>query len=187
MTHHVAKGSTSLSLQMRHLLYGGCRSACRSPLCVVGSRRLIHVTLHVICMQVDLTTSSIRPGQPVGWQSALQDTLQGAVARSTARITVFTGTWQHDVDQAQLLEHHPDVQIKVSSGCYAARAPCLPSLPPVPALFNQHGCCGRVQRLQFSTHVAHHHARRQCHWASCLPPDQPQCCLMSAMAQSYSL
>lgn len=74
-------------------------------------------TARCMCMQVDLTTSSIRPGQPAAWQAALQDTLQAAVARSTARITVFTGTWQHDVDQAQLLEHHPNVQIKVSSGC----------------------------------------------------------------------
>lgn len=64
-------------------------------------------------MQVNLATSSIRPGQPAGWQAALQDTLQSAVASSKAAISVFTGTWQHDVDQAQLLAHHTHVQIKV--------------------------------------------------------------------------
>jgi hypothetical protein len=63
--------------------------------------------------QVNLATSSIRPGQPAAWQSALQDTLQEAVAASKASITVLTGTWQHDVDQAQLLAHFPHVQIKV--------------------------------------------------------------------------
>lgn len=63
--------------------------------------------------QVDLATSSIRPGQPAAWQTALQETLQAAVAESKARISVFTGTWQHDVDQAQLLAHHTNVKIKV--------------------------------------------------------------------------
>lgn len=65
------------------------------------------------CTQVNLATSSIRPGQPAGWQSALQDALQEAVAASKASITVLTGTWQHDVDQAQLLARHPHVQVKV--------------------------------------------------------------------------
>jgi hypothetical protein len=46
----------------------------------------------------------------------MQDTLQAAVAASKATITVFTGTWQHDVDQAQLITHHPHVQLKVSWG-----------------------------------------------------------------------
>eukprot|EP00775_Hariotina_reticulata_P002502 gene2502-2806_t len=67
------------------------------------------------CPQVDLTTSSIRPGQPPAWQAALQAHLQAAVAASPARIKVFTGTWEHDVDQANLLTHHPHVQIKVYS------------------------------------------------------------------------
>jgi hypothetical protein len=67
-------------------------------------------------LQVDLSTSSIRPGQPPAWQAALQQTLQGAVAASSASITVFTGTWQHDVDQANLLGGQPHVNIKVGTG-----------------------------------------------------------------------
>jgi hypothetical protein len=63
--------------------------------------------------QVNLATSSIRPGQPAAWQSAMQQTLQESVAASKAAITVFTGTWQHDVDQAELLKHHKHVRIKV--------------------------------------------------------------------------
>lgn len=43
----------------------------------------------------------------------MQDTLQESVAASKAAITVFTGTWQHDVDQAELLKHHKHVRIKV--------------------------------------------------------------------------
>jgi hypothetical protein len=66
-------------------------------------------------LQVDLSTSSIRPGQPPAWQAALQDTLQAAVANSSANIKIFTGTWQHDVDQANLLGHQPHVKLKVCS------------------------------------------------------------------------
>lgn len=83
-------------------------------------------------LQVDLSTSSIRPGKPASWHADLQETLQTAVAQSTARIAVYTGTWQHDVDQAHLLEHHPQVQLKVSA------APELDTCPAWHAL-----ACGR--------------------------------------------
>eukprot|EP00878_Enallax_costatus_P005986 GHUV01006278.1.p2 GENE.GHUV01006278.1~~GHUV01006278.1.p2 ORF type:complete len:465 (+),score=146.42 GHUV01006278.1:1741-3135(+) len=65
------------------------------------------------CPQVDLTTASIRPGQPLEWQAALQDTLHQAVAASSAKIKVFTGTWQHDIDQANALQDYKHVDIKV--------------------------------------------------------------------------
>lgn len=68
--------------------------------------------LHVFS-QVDLTSASIRPGQTPEWQAALQDTLQEAVATSTASIKIFTGTWQHDIDQANLLADFKHVNIKV--------------------------------------------------------------------------
>ncbi|KAF8072363.1 PPOX1 [Scenedesmus sp. PABB004] len=64
------------------------------------------------CPQVDLATSSIRPGRPRAWQAALQASLQASLSGSTARVRVFTGTWQHDVDQANLLAHHPRLSIK---------------------------------------------------------------------------
>lgn len=67
------------------------------------------------CPQVDLSTSSIRPGQPPAWQAALQTNLQAAVRGSTARIKVITGTWQHDVDQANLLGSQHHVVVKVYS------------------------------------------------------------------------
>jgi hypothetical protein len=37
------------------------------------------------------------------------------VADSSAAIKIFTGTWQHDVDQANLLGHQPHVNIKVGT------------------------------------------------------------------------
>lgn len=50
-------------------------------------------------LQVDLATSSIRPARSPAWQQSLGATLLAAVEESTADITVFTGTWQHDIDQ----------------------------------------------------------------------------------------
>lgn len=73
-------------------------------------------------MQVNLATSSIRPGQPADWQGALQDNLQSAVSSSKAAISVFTGTWQHDVDQAQLLAHHAHVQFKVCAQLHSDKS-----------------------------------------------------------------
>lgn len=77
--------------------------------------QLLRINGRLSCLhvQVNLATSSIRPGQPADWQASMQDALQAAVAASKADITVFTGTWQHDVDQAQLITHHPNVQLKV--------------------------------------------------------------------------
>ncbi|MEW5305440.1 MAG: hypothetical protein WDW36_007979 [Sanguina aurantia] len=55
------------------------------------------------CPQVDLATSSIRPARSPAWQQSLGATLLAAVEESTADITVFTGTWQHDIDQVHSL------------------------------------------------------------------------------------
>lgn len=70
-------------------------------------------TTSTSCLQVDLSTSSIRPGQPLSWQQALTQQLHASVGASSAAIQVLTGTWQHDVLQANLLSQHPHVAVKV--------------------------------------------------------------------------
>jgi hypothetical protein len=64
-------------------------------------------------LQVDLATSSIRPGQPPSWQQAMTQQLHTSVGASSAAIQVLTGTWQHDMLQANLLSQHAHVQTKV--------------------------------------------------------------------------
>lgn len=49
--------------------------------------------------QVDLSTSSIRPGRDIGWLRALKDNALAAVDASQAEITVHSSNWQHDLDQ----------------------------------------------------------------------------------------
>ena len=50
-------------------------------------------------MQVDLSTSSIRPGRDIEWLRALKTHTLAAVEASNADITVNTSNWIHDLDQ----------------------------------------------------------------------------------------
>jgi Leucine-rich repeat (LRR) protein len=70
------------------------------------------------CPQADLQASAIRPGRPRAELSRWRDALFAAVrasasaaatAKTTTRIQVLTGTWQHDVDQARMLEEEVTV------------------------------------------------------------------------------
>ncbi|GBF94601.1 hypothetical protein Rsub_06716 [Raphidocelis subcapitata] len=64
------------------------------------------------CPQVDLRSASIRPARPGAWLDALQANVHAALQQSPARVRVLTGTWQHDLAQASLLERHPNVTLK---------------------------------------------------------------------------
>lgn len=55
--------------------------------------------VHAFCPQVDLDTSSIRPGQPSDWFAALHGRVLANVGASAAKITVHVGNWKHDLDQ----------------------------------------------------------------------------------------
>jgi len=68
-------------------------------------------SVHAFCPQVDLATASIRPGQPPAWLAALKDRLLAAAAASSADITVHSGTWQHDLDQAVMVEPHSTLRV----------------------------------------------------------------------------
>ena len=51
--------------------------------------------------QVDLSTSSIRPGREREWLRALKTNTLAAVEASNANITVHTSNWMHDLDQVR--------------------------------------------------------------------------------------
>lgn len=63
-----------------------------------------------LLLQVDLSASSIRPGQPAAWFEALRGRLLAAVSDSKAEVVVCVGTWAHDLDQARAL---PQERIKM--------------------------------------------------------------------------
>ena len=56
-------------------------------------------SVHAFCPQIDLSTSSIRPGQPGEWHAALRERVMQSVQSSRAQIQVHVGNWSHDLDQ----------------------------------------------------------------------------------------
>ncbi|KAI8465784.1 MAG: hypothetical protein J3K34DRAFT_78350 [Monoraphidium minutum] len=67
------------------------------------------------CPQVDLRTASIRPGRPAAWLDAAEANIHEALASTSARVQVLTGTWQHDLQQVSLLERHACCRLKAFS------------------------------------------------------------------------
>ncbi|KAI3428648.1 hypothetical protein D9Q98_007471 [Chlorella vulgaris] len=68
--------------------------------------------VHAWTPQIDLATSSIRPGQGCEWQAVLKQRVLDNVARCEGTVVVHTGSWRHDLDQARCLPTHDD-SIKV--------------------------------------------------------------------------
>ncbi|XP_024516937.1 uncharacterized protein LOC112341277 isoform X1 [Selaginella moellendorffii] len=62
------------------------------------------------CPQVDLESSSIRPGKDASWLEQYKQTLLDAVRESNADISVHCGSWSHDCAQARIL---PDTKVTV--------------------------------------------------------------------------
>jgi hypothetical protein len=58
------------------------------------------------CPQVDLVRASIRPGRSAPWMRRYESNLIAAVGRSIekgGKISIHTGSWRHDVDQASVV------------------------------------------------------------------------------------
>jgi hypothetical protein len=54
-------------------------------------------------MQVDLATSCMRPGASDEGLAALKQAVLGALERSSGKVYALCGTWQHDLDQVNML------------------------------------------------------------------------------------
>lgn len=65
------------------------------------ARRVLRPCLAML--QVDLSTSSIRPGRDIEWLRNLKVNTLAAVEASQADLTVHTSNWAHDLDQVQQL------------------------------------------------------------------------------------
>eukprot|EP00249_Psilotum_nudum_P022237 c28429_g1_i1 orf=1054-1917(+) len=55
------------------------------------------------CPQVDLASSTMRPGADKTWLHCFKEELLNAVTKSQAKITVHCGIWVHDLQQVNLL------------------------------------------------------------------------------------
>ncbi|CAI5483698.1 unnamed protein product, partial [Closterium sp. Yama58-4] len=76
------------------------------------------------CPQVDLISASIRPGRDSAWLSSFTKNLlssmescsgmlQGATCSRSPYVHVHCGNWSHDVSQARLVEHLPQVEVTI--------------------------------------------------------------------------
>jgi hypothetical protein len=55
---------------------------------------------------VDLASASIRPAQEEQWFATVRQRIMDAASKTSARVRLLTGTWEHDLAQANLL-HRP--------------------------------------------------------------------------------
>lgn len=55
-----------------------------------------------------------RPGEGPEWQARLRQRVLDSVASCRGSITVHTGSWKHDLDQAKCLPSQPRLKVQVS-------------------------------------------------------------------------
>lgn len=106
-------------------------------------------------VQVDLSTASIRPAESGEWLDRLKQHLMASVQQAGAagtRIKLFSGTWQHDLDQVNHLAQCPGVVVKVGQPAVQAgtqlvawRVACT-LLPPCRLVGEQGDPSGRLAR-----------------------------------------
>jgi len=65
-------------------------------------------SVHAFCPQIDLSKSSIRPGEEEEWEKKLCDRLLDGVSKCPGNIVVHVGNWQHDLQQSNFIP--PDIQ-----------------------------------------------------------------------------
>ena len=74
--------------------------------------------VHAFCPQVDLASSSIRPGEGGPWFEGLKGRVLASVAaaaRGRAALHVHVGNWRHDIEQVRLLPAGGGVATRVYS------------------------------------------------------------------------
>ena len=63
-----------------------------------------HATVvHSFCPQIDLSKSSIRPGEEKAWEGILKDRVLAGIEACSGDIQVHVGNWHHDVQQSNII------------------------------------------------------------------------------------
>jgi len=65
-------------------------------------------SVHAFCPQIELSKSSIRPGEEEEWEKTLCNKLLDGVSKCPGNIVVHVGNWQHDLQQSNFIP--PDIQ-----------------------------------------------------------------------------
>eukprot|EP00889_Picochlorum_renovo_P003466 jgi/Picre1/30496/NNA_005860.t1 len=63
-----------------------------------------HATMvHSFCPQIDLSKSSIRPGEEEAWEGILKERVLAGIEACSGDIQVHVGNWHHDVQQSNII------------------------------------------------------------------------------------
>ena len=92
----------------RVVLMGDSMGATGALLCAPAATRVL-----AFCPQIDLRTASIRPRYDEGQFATLRRNVRGSLGQCTGAVDIHTGTWQHDEEQARLVQDIPCVRVAV--------------------------------------------------------------------------
>jgi hypothetical protein len=90
---------TSITSQYEHVLFIG--DSMGATACLMFAKHA--TTVHAFCPQVDLSRSSIRPGQEEDWEQVLCNRVLDGVKSCQGDVYVHVGNWHHDVQQSNMI------------------------------------------------------------------------------------
>jgi Leucine-rich repeat (LRR) protein len=59
--------------------------------------------VHAFCPQIDLSKSSIRPGEDATWEQVLKERVMKGIDACQGSINVHVGNWHHDIQQVNMI------------------------------------------------------------------------------------
>ena len=83
-----------------HVLYVG--DSMGATACLLFAKHADVV--HAFCPQIDLSSSSIRPGEDADWESLLKRRALDGIDACAGHIFVHVGNWQHDIQQVHAVQ-----------------------------------------------------------------------------------
>ena len=83
-----------------HVLYVG--DSMGATACLLFAKHADVV--HAFCPQIDLSTSSIRPGEDSDWELNLKQRALDGIDSCTGQLYVHVGNWQHDIQQVHAVQ-----------------------------------------------------------------------------------
>ena len=96
------------------LLFHSSGSCVCSLIClaVCSASHLVHPATRAVPLR-----TLRRPGEGPEWQARLRQRVLDSVASCRGHITVHTGSWKHDLDQAKCLPSQPRLKVQVRPPC----------------------------------------------------------------------
>lgn len=69
--------------------------------------------VHAFCPQIDLSKSSIRPGEDPSWENTLKTRALAGIDNCDGHLHVHVGNWQHDIQQVHPVQESEHASVKI--------------------------------------------------------------------------